>query len=240
MTKFAIEVPRWRRLLAEGFVIVASILLAFGIDAWWDSKNERDQATALAAALVRDFETTRQRFDEARQRYEIVLNSMEQILVLAENGPVPEAQWARVDTILSRVFYSMNTFDPPMGAVETILSSGRLDLFHDENLLAELTRWTSDVADLKTIEQAGSQHFFEHVYPVLAERLELQDLDKDIPWDVPWPHDPTRAGTLLSDREFRSVIYMHYVLYYNIVAKLDRIEATIRRVSAVAERELGA
>lgn len=85
-----------------------------------------------------------------------------------------------------------------------------------------------------------SQHSLGQVYPFLPEQLELQNLDKDIPWDFPWHHDPTRAGALLSDRDFRNVIYMHYVPYYNIVDKLDSIEAAIRGVSAVAERELGA
>ena len=30
----------WRRVLVEVHVIVGSILLAFGIDAWWDSHRE--------------------------------------------------------------------------------------------------------------------------------------------------------------------------------------------------------
>lgn len=229
---------RLRRLLAEGLVIVASILLAFGIDAWWDAKNEAEQARALVSALAEDFETTRGRFDRSRGHYETVLASMEEILVIAERDPVPESHWPQVDTVLSRVFYSMNTFDPPMGAVETILSSGRLDLFREEDLLSELTRWTSNLQDLKALEQAGSDHFFQSVYPFLSSRLELQDLDKDIPWEVPWHHDPTRAATLLSDPEFRNVIYMHYVLYHNIADKLDAMDATISRVTEVSAREL--
>jgi hypothetical protein len=40
----------WRRIIAEGLAIVASILLAFAIDAWWGRVN---QASAEQALLVR-------------------------------------------------------------------------------------------------------------------------------------------------------------------------------------------
>ena len=36
MPESARQTIRWRRLLTEGAVIVASILLAFAIDAWWE------------------------------------------------------------------------------------------------------------------------------------------------------------------------------------------------------------
>jgi len=32
----------------EGVVIVGSILLAFGIDAWWEGRQERDERVLLA------------------------------------------------------------------------------------------------------------------------------------------------------------------------------------------------
>jgi len=31
----------WPRILAEGFAIVVSILLAFGIQAWWEGRQDR-------------------------------------------------------------------------------------------------------------------------------------------------------------------------------------------------------
>lgn len=46
-----------RRVLIEGFVIVSSILLAFGIDAWWDNRQE-------SIALVRTLEGLEVAFEE--------------------------------------------------------------------------------------------------------------------------------------------------------------------------------
>jgi hypothetical protein len=47
------QVP-WLRILAEGFAIVVSILLAFGIQAWWEDRQERAVETALLTGLVED------------------------------------------------------------------------------------------------------------------------------------------------------------------------------------------
>jgi len=228
----------WRRLAAEGAVIVVSILLAFGIEAWWDSRSDSVQARALVTALSKDFITTGERFSEAWAAYETVLGSMERILTYAEAGLVPESEWEQIDTLLSRVFYSINTFEPPMGAVETILNSGRLDLFRDQELLGELTRWTSTINEFKTLKRAGTDHFYQSLYPFFRESLNLQDLDKDIPWAVPWPHDPTEAAALIMDRSFQNAIYMHYVLYHNIGEKLHGIEEAIGHISEMTDREL--
>lgn len=46
----------WARILAEGLVIVASILLAFGIDAWWDRAQERREELGYLVALHSEFE----------------------------------------------------------------------------------------------------------------------------------------------------------------------------------------
>lgn len=113
---------------------------------------------------------------------------MEKILYWAEAGSVEEEERGEVDILLSNVFYRP-TFDPPMGAVDTILASGRLDLLSNTTLVTELTRWKSLVDELNGRETAAANHFYETVYPYLSANLNIQDLDEDIPYPggVPWP-----------------------------------------------------
>ena len=54
-----------RRLAAEGLVIVASILLAFAIDAAWDGYQERRFRDELVAGLRAEFTSNRERLDSA-------------------------------------------------------------------------------------------------------------------------------------------------------------------------------
>ena len=50
----------WKRLFAEGFVIIVSILLAFLIDAWWNDRlehqREREQLSAMRIEFAESLE----------------------------------------------------------------------------------------------------------------------------------------------------------------------------------------
>ena len=41
-----------RRFFVEGVVVVGSILLAFGIDAWWDRSRERIEERVVLSGIV--------------------------------------------------------------------------------------------------------------------------------------------------------------------------------------------
>ena len=49
------QIP-WLRVFVEGVVIVGSILLAFGIQAWWDESQEREEEQEALAGLSSDFQ----------------------------------------------------------------------------------------------------------------------------------------------------------------------------------------
>ncbi len=48
------QIP-WLRVFVEGVVIVASILLAFGIEAWWEGVQERQEEQEALRGLASDF-----------------------------------------------------------------------------------------------------------------------------------------------------------------------------------------
>ena len=237
MTRSA-DIP-WKRLSVEVVVIVSSILLAFWIDAWWDDRSDAVQQRALLEALAEDFRTARDEFESTRNGHKLVFQSMEQILHWAEAGSVPEEERQDVDGRLSHFFWRQ-TFDPAMGAVDTILASGRLDLLTNSSLVSELTRWKSLVSDLKGRENDAVEHFYEVIYPFLSARLRIQDLDKDIPYPggLPWPQQPTEAHLLMADREFHNIVYVHWVLHWNIDQRLPRVDAALDRILTLAQDEL--
>ena len=228
-----------QRALIEGGVIVASILMAFAVDAWWDSRGDKARTRALLSALSEDFETASARLERAQELQGRVLASAESLLTYAEAGGVPAAERGQVDSVFSRLFYSQMTYNPPTGTVETILSSGRLDLIDNDELISELTRWSSRMAHHKDREEAATEHFYKTLIPLLGPQVNLQDLDKAVPWDLPWPQDPTPAADLVSQQAFQSAIYMHYVLYRNLLATYPSIETSLSRVIELTRSELG-
>ena len=45
----------WPRIIAEGVAIVASILIAFSIDAWWTERQAREQERNVLTNLLGEF-----------------------------------------------------------------------------------------------------------------------------------------------------------------------------------------
>jgi hypothetical protein len=235
-TKFA-DIP-WLRFCAEGVAIVVSILLAFAIEAWWQRRADTDQEHAFLTALIEDIHSTRLEFERIQSHHQLLFSALESILTWCEAGEVPISDKPRFDATLSHVFYRP-TFDPPMGTVSTILGSGRLDLLSNQELAAELTRWSSLVEDLQELEKSANDHFYQTLYPYLASRVNLQDMDKAIPWEIPWPQGPTNAHPLVAEQEFHNVIYMHWVLHKNVMAwSLPNVSQAIKRLEIIAQAEM--
>ncbi len=60
----------WKRTTVEVSAIVASILLAFAIDAWWEERTEQARADELLLSLELEWSTEIQRIDERLNEYD--------------------------------------------------------------------------------------------------------------------------------------------------------------------------
>ena len=54
----------WKRLAVEAAAIVVSILLAFGIDAWWDARNDVVEEREILIGLEIEYVDLRARLDQ--------------------------------------------------------------------------------------------------------------------------------------------------------------------------------
>jgi hypothetical protein len=233
------EIP-WLRILAEGTAIVVSILLAFWIQAWWDSRSDANQEQALLLALSEDFTEAQRLLSYDKSMHNMTARAGEQLITFGETGKVPEADQNGVDLLISRHF-ARQTFDPPMGTVESVLGSGRIDLLTSQELIAELTKWSSVVTALRNSEIEARDHFYDQFYPYLASRINVKDMDKGYPEfleSYPWEQEQTDAYKLLSDQEFMNIVYLHWILKTNILSNLVPVEASLARIRDLIKVEL--
>jgi len=78
----------WRRVVLDGVVIVASILLAFGIEAWWSERQEAARRDELMEDLQAELATNTASLEGAlgrqrlrAERLEILLNELSEAAV---------------------------------------------------------------------------------------------------------------------------------------------------------------
>ncbi len=108
---------RWKRILVESAAVIASILLAFGIDATWDAWRERGTEREVMSALHQEMLSNREQLegvirlnDEAAEHFTTFLSmSPNEIASTTGDRWFVDALWAHY------------TFDPEVGALDLFL-----------------------------------------------------------------------------------------------------------------------
>ena len=164
------QIP-WLRVFVEGVVIVGSILLAFGLQAWWEgkeeAKNERQQIAALADDFSQNIDllTVRQaRIDRSAR----LLTHLRDMLRASPDG----SRITVPDSLLNELRY-VGTIDPVRGTLDAMIGSGRLDQLSDSALRSALTDWQRLVSDVRTDQVVGLEYLARELIPFLATQGDL-------------------------------------------------------------------
>lgn len=163
----------WPRIAAESIAIIASILLAFAIDAWWQDRGERKLEAALIEDLLRDFEASQSHLERwlAGNRRTLEDNSMiVDRLASAAPGHAFEAELGWVVSVIGAPTYS-----PTDATFQAAIASGRLELLHDPQLRRALADWRQLIDDSREDELMVRELVVEKVNPALAGQLRLAE-----------------------------------------------------------------
>ena len=123
---------RSSRLFWECLVIVAGILIAFAIDAWWEeSEEQRDTDNLLGAFVVElqgNVETVRSRLKFRQAKKKSISELLESSRLVSDPGAV-----GKINALLSDlVYWGITNFDE--GASRSLVQSGSLAWIEDDKV----------------------------------------------------------------------------------------------------------
>jgi hypothetical protein len=154
------QIP-WLRIGIEGVVIVGSILLAFGLQAWWDGRQDRSEEERALQGLELEFVANRSQLDTIIRFHERAGVLVEQLEGMPESV-LSELPADSIDLFL-RAMYQARTFDAFGASLDGVLGAGRLGLIHDQTLSDLLIAWAGRLEDSK---EEGANLIFASV-PVI-------------------------------------------------------------------------
>jgi hypothetical protein len=153
--------------MLEGAVIVASILLAFAIDAWWDGQQDRARERDYLALLASDLRSTLANDQRFASTADTVLDPAMARLVRAYYEPtLPPA-----DSVLAWLYDAIQVLvvQPRLGTAETLVSSGDLALIRSDSLRTAIRDYITDMTFFVGSQRRGADSF-------QAERRELSEV----------------------------------------------------------------
>jgi len=215
----------WNRISVEAAAIVASILLAFAIDAWWSERQLAAEDQELLSQLKLEFETNLALLEDRRSRHVQVLAALRNLL--AATGPGPENKSHSTSQIKRDLYMSLGwwTFDPHRGVLDSIIQSGKLGVIRSDKLRTNLASWPALIRDFAEDEFFLVSYTREFVYPLYQRELVLRDIgplsdteSSQFSWD---PND------ILASRQFENVVQQKFVLTQEVLGYSDVLNVHI-------------
>ena len=217
--------------LAEGVVIVLSILVAFGLDAWWDYAKQRSAEVDHLRALLIDFKETRAGIETTIAHGERIIEHAKVLSAAVAVDPLPSGP--QMDAMLFELV-SLPTFEPVVGAYEELIAAGNLRLITDKELRAALAGWGANLRSYATRERWATDQWNLVNAPFLLQQMSLAQL---VPKGAlgaavenPFPRD--HAALL-------HLPYVHNVVVYRWIAAKDVVDSDaqlLRRLEQIVER----
>lgn len=228
-------------------MIVASILLAFGIQTWWENRTEENREQRLLTDLLAEFEQNAELLRGATAAYEQHYMDAGDLLDVIDRNPA-EVEDADLRQLVQGVG-TASTFHLESGVHDALLASGELADIRDEILRARLAAWPSYVEEWAEEERAVFSFVQEEWVPYLSRMASLREIglpfaafpDGEAPTPLPSPSgNAPSLKPLLVEVEFENLVYrsaqgMWYAkrdgetLLTQLIAILELIQTNHRR-----------
>jgi hypothetical protein len=154
-------------------VIVASILVAFALDASWanyqDSKVERRVLVELQA----EFGSAKARIESSIVELESVIGASLELAESLGKSTTALSPDTTID-IVNRILI-LNTLEVPSSVLDSIIASGQVRFISNSELRDALANWPSFVSDVRENHEWHRVETDEYLVPYFARHLSIRD-----------------------------------------------------------------
>ena len=233
----------WKRTAVEAAAIVASILMAFAIDAWWDEREERKFERQALISLKAEYQDHREVLTRHRTGYADQLQGIASLMLACQQG-----YWSSDDhSIDDAIGYLQmpSTTDLGSGVRDSLTSAGRIDVIQNEQLRYELSEWDSVLAELTDNQIFNSNMVASLIHPYLTQQNIPMSATLDETRKI-WPTptrslstDPDAMASLFADPRFHSIVEIRYGYLLHASNELDNVISAVDSILARIEDSFG-
>lgn len=218
----------WMQITVEATAIVASILLAFAIDAWWQDRQDRSDEQEILAGLQSEFVANLDTLTRHLAYTRRDVQTLENIETLIESR-----QSSNANSIVLETFIEMTTpatTDLRNGSLNALLSAGRLEILRSKKLRMLLAAWDGVMREVwddqhnnaRMVADLFIPYFIQEDYPLFSigeSSGDSVDIDR-----------------ILADETFLTLVKLRHATKSHLVGELE--QAVAEATSIIAEVEM--
>ena len=204
-----------RRFLSEGILIIVSILAAFGIQAWWENRMEREQERRLLSALLEESRAIVPQLERNVAFHEAITASSD-ILLRAPLAPTGSFTADSLDRLIGDLTWARSV-DFQTGSLNSVLLGGRLALISEPDVRSRIAEWQGALDEIADVAVADWELVNEDVRGFIREHGSLPQLQNAMRFNpgspeplnmepLPLPTGPQDHFRLLALESFRNLV----------------------------------
>ena len=224
----------WKRLSVEAAAIVASILLAFSIDAWWDEWRDSQRESEILVALKNDFQQNR---DILQDTLAFNVDSLETVRNFSDQIAASQVIPADFDLLYARSV-QLRFFQPVSATYESLISGGDFALIRNDASRAALVKWGTAIEWNNRAEGYLTKQFLDEIYPFATRTSSISRMFAganvvDAPVTMAFEHD---RALLMGNREFHNLLATRALfLKYLVASNRDLLMITDQILSEATD-----
>jgi len=162
-------------LLLEGAAIVISILLAFAIQAAWETRQEAELEDRALSTVLAELDYNLDVLTQSTRFHEAMRGASEAVLALAHEAP-GSLDEQKVDSLLAVLTWWRGTADWSTGALDALVAGGNLSAVGLDPLRAALAALPQQLEDIRLNDEQDYRWFADVYVPLLRESANLSQI----------------------------------------------------------------
>lgn len=225
----------WAKIFAEGLAIVVSILLAFGIEAWWSNWQDRQDVQENLTALKEELDGNLKEIEYELSFRQAVLESIEKLN--SSNDAATALSPEAVDKLIGDLTW-FGRADVSMGALGSTLQSNVFTEIEDPVLQRHLAALPALYDHVEQFELRDTEFTLNRFYAYLNSNGTLNQIFNSESSGRPGTGEMSSGyqfrivtrrdhSQLLESDEFLGMLTMAYSSHFDIVMMYQRLSSKI-------------
>jgi len=238
----------WQRISVEAAAIVASILLAFAIDAWWDNRQERQGVRDILFALHEDFQSGKSFIEYYRKMSVARVDSADQLLK-ASRGGASSITEQEIDRLIGDLSFFSDTQIMSEGSIDALLAGRNIGMIESIKLRRLISGWPAFLEYARYNLKPDYDFLASTWVPYLIDNANTTQIlrshthtpghpEEDWQQSVDLIGEPVSHSVLLNDIKFLNIVANYWAIQFSIQATYDELENRLDESIRLLEHEL--
>jgi hypothetical protein len=224
----------------EGIAIVASILLAFAIDAWWDDRQREEAEQVVLLTLLNDFRDKQVLLSDMNRFSESIVESVETLLMAATSTENSLSE-NEIDRLIGDTWWVSNEAVWDSAPLSQLVAGGNLSVISNPKLVQQLAELQVAIERVKYHSRNDSAFHANTMIPFMLANSNMSQITAAIAYRPGFPELTIQSRQLGVSEGRRHSELLATVEYQNLlVAKMERLSDILEVGNVGVEKRLSA